>query len=98
MKLIDQMENDVDALIVDSEIAFQIPDQTRAGNVGIGKARFGVGLSRNEPLLFDPELQRLGLNARRGQKFLLVHDHDGLPSRGSNALPLVQFDTNASSS
>src|SRR5580704_19492322 len=98
MKLIDEMENNVDALIVDSEVAFQIPDQTRSSNVGIGKCRFGVGSSRNEPLLLDPEFQRPCLDARRGQKFLLAHDHDGFPSRGLNSLPLVQFDTNASSS
>src|SRR5271156_5262092 len=98
MKLIDEMENNVDALVVDSEIAFQVLDQTRSSNVGIGKARFDIDLSRNEPLLLDPEFQRRCLDARRGQKFLLAHDHDRLPSRGLNSLPLVQLDTNASSS
>jgi len=78
MKLIDEMENNVDALVVDSEIAFQVLDQTRSSNVGIGKARFDIDLSRNEPLLLDPEFQRRCVDARRGQKFLLAHDHDRL--------------------
>src|SRR5580692_8316802 len=70
----------------------------RSSNVGIGKAKFGIGLSWNEPLLLDPEFQHLRFNARRGQKCMLAHDHDELPSRGLNSLPLIQFDTNALSS
>ena len=98
VELIDEMENDVDPLVIDSEIAFQIADQMRPSNVHVGENHFGGRLIRNEPSLLEPELQRLHLETRAGQELLLAHDHDVLSSRGLNAFPLSHFETNASSS
>src|ERR1700679_3522912 len=59
VELIDEMENDIDALVVDSEVAFQIADQMCPSHVRIGERHFGGRLIWNEPLLVKPELQRL---------------------------------------
>ena len=98
VELIDEMENDVDALVIDSEIAFQIADQMCPSHVRFGEGHFGGRLIWNEPPLVKPELQRLHLETRMGQELLLVHDHDVPSSRGLNAFPLSHFETNASSS
>src|SRR5260370_11319139 len=98
VELIHQMKDDVDALVVDAEIGFQVPDEMCPRNVDVGEAHSGGSLLWNEPPLLEPEIQRLHLEARTGQELLLVHDHDVLSSRGLNALPLSQFETNASSS
>src|SRR6202021_780658 len=92
VELIDEMENDVDALVVDSEVAFQITDQARPGHVRIGEHHFVGRLIWNEPPLVEPELQRLHLEARIGQELLLVHDHDVPSSRGLNAFPLSPWE------
>src|SRR5271167_3532402 len=91
------MENDIDPLVVDPEVAFQIADQMRASNVDVGENHFGGRLIRNQPSLLQPELQRLHLETRAGQELLLVHDHDVPSSRGLNAF-LSHLETNASSS
>ena len=98
VELIDEMENDVDAFVIDSEIAFQIADEMCPRNVRVGEVCASGRLLWNEPPLLEPELQRLHLETRTGQELLLVHDHDVLSSRGLNAFPLSQFETNASSS
>ena len=67
-------------------------------NVDVGEVLTGGGLLQDQPSLLELNIQRLCLQARTVQKLLLVHDHDVLPSRGLNALPLSQFETNASSS
>src|SRR5258708_7927644 len=96
--LIHQMKDDVDAVVVDAEIGFQVPDEMCPRNVHVGEVRAGGGLLWNEPPLFEPEIQRLHLEARTAQELLPVHDHDVLSSRGLNAFPLSQFEMNASSS
>ncbi|GCC46330.1 hypothetical protein chiPu_0030471, partial [Chiloscyllium punctatum] len=94
MQLIDQMQDDVDALVVDAEIALEVPDQMRARHIGVGEADVVSGLLRNQPLLLDPEFQGLHLETRIDEELLLVH---GAPSsRGLKPLR-SQFDTNASS-
>src|SRR5262245_52027669 len=98
MQLIHEMENDVDAFVIDTEIAFQIADEVRPGHVPVGEAHFRGGFVWNNPPLLQPELQHLHLKAGTRQELLLVHDHDVLSSRGLNALPLSQVETNASSS
>jgi hypothetical protein len=98
VELIHQMKDDIDAFVVDSEIVFQILDETRPRNVHVGEGRSGGSLLWDEPALLQPELERLHLQARTSQELLLVHDHGVLSSRGSNALPFSQFETNASSS
>jgi hypothetical protein len=96
MELIDKMENDVDTLVIDSEVAFQITDQMCPSHIRIGEHHFGGRLIWNEPPLFNPELQRLYLQTRTGQELPLVHDMPS--SRGLDTFPLSHFETNASSS
>src|SRR5262245_51404370 len=98
MELIYEMKDDIDTLIIDPKIGFQILDETRTRNVKVGEVHSGGGFLWNEPLLLEPEVQRLHLEARTSQEFLLVHDPDIPSSRGLNALPLSQFETNVSSS
>src|ERR1700753_2057532 len=98
VELIHEVKDDVDPLIIDAEIRFQIPDEASPRDIQIREVHFGGGLIRNQPALFGPKLECLRLDARVSEEFLLVHDHDVLPSRGLNALPLSQPATNASSS
>src|SRR5215475_11763589 len=92
------MKDDVDALIVDAEIGFQISDEACACNVHIREIRAGGRLIWNQPALVEPMFQRLNLKACTRQELLLVHDHDARSSRGLNVFPLSQFETNSSSS
>lgn len=88
VELIHQMKDDVDTLVVDSEIGFQVPDEMCPHNVHVGEVHSGESLLWNEPSLLKPEFQRLRLEARKSQELLLVHDHDVLSSRGLNASPV----------
>src|ERR1700747_3183684 len=97
VELINEMENDIDTFIVDAEIALEIADQMGPGDVGIGELHLGGRLVGNEPLMLEPDLQRLHLEADTGQELLLVHDHDVPSSRGLNAF-LSHLETNSSSS
>src|SRR6516225_1981384 len=98
VKLIHQMKNDVDALVIDSEIGFQVLDEMGPRKVHLGEIHFGRGLIGNEPALLEPDIQRLHLETRTTEKLRLAHGHDVLSSRGLNAFPLSHFATNASSS
>src|SRR4051812_38722362 len=92
------MKDDVDALVVDTEIRFQITNETSPCNVHVRELHSGGGVIWNEPSLLKPEIECLRLDTRMSKELLLVHDHDVLSSRGLKALPLSQFETNASSS
>jgi hypothetical protein len=87
VELINEMENDVDTFVIDSEVGFQIPDQTCPRNVHVGEVRTRGGLLWNEPPLLKPDFQRLHLETRAAQELSLIQDHDVLSSRGLNALP-----------
>ena len=64
MDLVDKIENDGDAFVIDAQIALEVPNQLGACNVGIRKRQLTGGLTRNEPLLLDPRLERLTLELR----------------------------------
>ena len=72
MKLVDEMKNDVDAFVVDAEPGFQLLDEPRTRDVHVGEPRPDGSLLGNEPSLLEPEFQRLHLEARTSQEFLLV--------------------------
>jgi hypothetical protein len=59
--LVDKIENNADAFVIDAQIALQVPDQLGACNVRIRKRQLTRGLAWNEPLLLDPCLERLTL-------------------------------------
>jgi hypothetical protein len=40
VELVDEMQNDIDTLVVDAKIAFEVPDQMSARDVLVQKARF----------------------------------------------------------
>jgi hypothetical protein len=83
MDLVDKIENDADAFVIDTQIALQVPNQLGARNVGIRKRQLTRGLTRNEPLLLDPRLERLALELRADQKFLFTDHHGFISRRGS---------------
>src|SRR5215467_7712288 len=58
VELIHQMKDDIDAFVVDSEIALQVLDETCPRNVHVGEGHSGGSLLWNEPALLEPELQR----------------------------------------
>jgi hypothetical protein len=97
VKLIHQMKNDIDALIIDTEIDLQVPDEMGPRNVHLGEIHFGQSLIRNKPVLLEPDIRRLHLDTRTTEKLQLTQSHDVLSSRGLNAFPSSQFETNASS-
>jgi len=68
MHLIDKIQNDADAFVVDTQIVLQVPNQLSACDVGIRKRHFTGRPARNEPLLFDPRLERLTLELSADQE------------------------------
>src|SRR5262245_30314418 len=98
MYLIDQIQNDADSFVIDTQIVLQVPNQLSACDVGIRKRHFTGRLARNEPLLFDPRLERLTLELSADQEFLLTDYHDFISRRGSYAFPPCQPAVKASSS
>ena len=64
MDLVDKIENDADAFVIDAQIVLQVPNQLGACDVSIRKRQLTRGLARNEPLLLDPRLERLTLELR----------------------------------
>jgi hypothetical protein len=96
--LIHEMKDDIDALVVDPEIVFEIPDEPRPRNVHVGEGHSGRGPIWNQPLLLDPEIQYLHLQTRASQELLPVHAHDVMSSRGLNIFPFSHVEMNASSS
>ena len=53
MELIEKMQDQGDAFVVDAEILLQFPDQLRAREIDVGKDQFRVPL-RDEPSGGDP--------------------------------------------
>src|SRR5258707_4914907 len=76
--LIDEMQDDRDAFIVDAEVLTQIANELRARDVDVGEHQLRLGLRRNEPAGRDPGFERAMLEAGAGQK-LLKPDHSNLP-------------------
>jgi hypothetical protein len=70
MDLVDKIENDADAFVIDAQIVLQVPYQLSACDVGIRKRQRTRGPTRNEPLLSNPRLERLTLELRADQEFL----------------------------
>src|SRR3954447_967223 len=98
MNLIHQVKDDIDGFVVHLKCALEVYNEACACDFPVRKTRSGRGRLGKKPLLFEPKFDSLGVNPRRLQKFLLAHGHGETPSRGLNALPLAQFETNASSS
>src|SRR5262249_46594378 len=85
--LIDEMQDDRDAFIVDAEVFTQIANELSAREVDVGEHQLRLGLRRNEPAGRDPGVQRAMLEAGADQKFL-NRDHSSLQMlAGILALP-----------
>src|ERR1700735_428025 len=54
VQLIEQMQNDRNALVVDAEIRLEIPDQPRPRQVGFRKVKCLLAGSRSQPLRLNP--------------------------------------------
>ena len=78
--LIDKVENDADAFVIDAQVVLEVSDQLDARDVGVGKLRLAGRFRWNEPFLMDPSLKRLVLELGAHQEFPLV-DHHGCTSR-----------------
>src|SRR5258707_11371233 len=76
--LIDEMQDDRDAFIVDAEVLTQIANELRARDVDVGEHQLRLGLRRNEPAGRDPGFERAMLEAGADQKFL-NRDHSSPP-------------------
>ena len=61
--LVHQMQYDIHPLVVHSKIRGHVPDQVRTCDLDLGEGGPARGLIRDQPFLFDPELQRLDRNA-----------------------------------
>ena len=61
MNLVHQVKDHIDTLVIDSEIGFQVLDEMRAGNVPVRIGFTRGALLRDDPLLLEPEFQRLHL-------------------------------------
>ena len=98
MDLVDKIENDADAFVIDAQIAPQVPNQCGACDVGIRKRKLSRGLARNESLVLDPCLEGLTLELRADQELLLTDHHGFISRRGSYAFPPSHLVAKASSS
>src|ERR1700676_733125 len=96
MQLIEQMQNDGDALVVDPKIAFEIRDQPRPRQIGVKKNKCLSACERHEPLRFDPGIQRRSIKMRSGDELLGLHRHTPIDCRGLYSTG-CQPATNASS-
>src|SRR5262249_40011986 len=96
--LIEQMQDQGHALVVDAEIVFQLPNERRAGQVDLaeGPLRFAL---RDQPSRRDPGFNRLVPDARTNDQ-LVDGDHASLSKcwRGFSSCPPDQPRTKASSS
>src|SRR5262245_25609761 len=85
--LIDEMQDDRDAFIVDAEVLTQIANELGAREVDVGKHQLRFGLRRNEPAGRDPGFEPAMLQVGANQKFL-NRDHSNLQMlAGILALP-----------
>src|SRR5215472_6776530 len=85
--LIDEMQDDRDAFIVDAEVLAQIVNELGAREVDVGEHQLRLGLRGNEPAGRDPGFERAMLQAGADQKFL-NRDHSSLQMpAGILALP-----------
>src|SRR5262249_52222571 len=85
--LIDEMQDDRDAFIVDAEGLAHIANELGAVEVDVEKLEFRLGWGGNEPARRDPGFERAMLEASADQKFL-NRDHSNLQMlAGILALP-----------
>jgi hypothetical protein len=81
MNLIDQVENDRDAVVIDAEI-LQISDQVSSGEIDAGKS-LARGLSvRDQPASFDPLVEHLLIQPCVMDNPVRCHDHTSMAWRG----------------
>lgn len=73
VQLIDKVENDTDALVVDAEVALQIVDQLRSRDVSLGKMLLSFFPATHQPTGRNPSLQRFGLKVNTTKKFAMLH-------------------------
>jgi hypothetical protein len=60
-KLIHEMQDHSNPLVIGAEVVFQLLNEMDTGDIDLGEPHAGRRRSRNEPPLFDPELQRFNL-------------------------------------
>src|SRR5689334_9446151 len=73
IELVEQVENDVDAGLVDAEPVLQVSDEVGARHVDLGEALIVVAALRQEPALGHPHFQGFGPERCAHQKFACLH-------------------------
>src|SRR5262245_11957479 len=86
MHLVDEMQDDRDALIVDAEILAQIANELSPRKVDVIEHELGLGLRRDQPAGGDPGLEGSMLHAAAKQEFL-NGDHVTPPGAGGGFAP-----------
>ncbi len=67
---VDKIQNDAHPFIIDAQVVLQVLNELGACQVGIRKHRLVADLARNEPLLFDPRLERFMFELGANTEFL----------------------------
>src|SRR5882724_3183641 len=80
VNLVDQIEDDRHALVVDAKIIPEIVDQLRPGEIDIGET--SVSPAGQQPSGIDPSPQRGLIQLRPEAKFPGIHDYRSMNWRG----------------
>ena len=83
MHLINQVQDNAYPFAVDAQLFEQVEDQLRPGEIGFGERDFFSGPDGNQPLLFDPDIERFLIEPGQAEKFQSGDVHDSISRRGS---------------
>src|SRR6185295_2417145 len=75
VQLIDQVEDDADALVVDADVALQVLDQAHPGEIDLGELLQTLLGARGQPAGRHPGFQHIGLDACADEKLAVFHAH-----------------------
>jgi hypothetical protein len=73
VQLIDEVKYDANALVVHAEVALQIVDQLRSGDISFGKMLIFTFSTTHQPTGRHPGFQGFGLKPSATKKFPMFH-------------------------
>src|ERR1700704_583866 len=85
VELVEEMQDDRNAFVVDAKVQLEIPDQPGPREIGIGELKSAAAGARYQPFLINPDVQGRGIKMRSADEFLGLHGHTPIDCRGLSA-------------